>query len=71
MTERLQLLVDVAAPDRSLLLSNGNDPAQSIDLPQGWSLIDFAVHPTGEVCLVLATDTQLMPASPKILSRYY
>jgi len=59
MTERLQPLVDVTAPDRHLLLSTANSPAQSVDLPQGWSLIDFALHPSGEVSLVLATDTQL------------
>jgi len=59
MTERLLPLVDVTAPERSLLLSNGNNPAQSVDLPQGWSLIDFALHPSGELSLMLATDTQL------------
>ena len=59
LTERLRPLVDVTAPDRGLLLSPGNGQTQSVDLPQGWSLIDFALHPSGEVSLVLATDTQL------------
>jgi hypothetical protein len=59
LTERLRPLVDVTAPDRGLLLSPGNGPTQSVDLPQGWSLIDFALHPSGEVSLVLANDTQL------------
>jgi hypothetical protein len=59
MTERLLPLVDVTVPDRRLLLSTGGGPAQSVDLPQGWSLIDFALHPSGEVSLVLANDTQL------------
>jgi hypothetical protein len=59
LTERMRPLVDVTAPDRGLLLSTGNGQTQSVDLPQGWSLIDFALHPSGEVSLVLATDTQL------------
>lgn len=59
LTERLQRLVDTTAPDRDLLLSTGNGQTQSVDTPQGWSLIDFALHPSGEVSLVLATDAQL------------
>jgi len=59
LTERLQPLVDKTAPDRDLLLSAGGGQPQSVDLPQGWSLIDFALHPSGEISLVLATDTQL------------
>jgi hypothetical protein len=59
LTERLRQLEDMTTPDRSLLLSAGNAQTQSVDLPQGWSLIDFALHPSGELSLVLATDTHL------------
>lgn len=59
LTEHLLPLADVTAPDRGLLLSGGNGQTHSVDLPQDWSLIDFALHPSGEVSLVLATDTQL------------
>jgi len=59
MSERLQPLMDVTAPDRRLLLSTGNGSEANLELPPGWSLIDFALHPSGEVSLVLATDTQL------------
>ena len=59
LTERLRPLVDLTVPDRGLLLSAGNGQTQSVDVPEGWSLIDFALHPSGEVSLVLATDTQL------------
>ncbi|MBS0418406.1 MAG: hypothetical protein JSR66_11885 [Proteobacteria bacterium] len=59
MTERLLPLVDLTAPDRSLQLSTGNGPTLSVEPPQGWSLIDFALHPSGEVSLVLASDKQL------------
>ena len=60
LTERLRPIEDKTAPDRRLLLAaGGHQPATEIDPPSGWSLIDFALHPSGALTLVLASDTQL------------
>jgi hypothetical protein len=60
LTERLRPLEDKTAPDRQLLTApDGNRAATTIDPPAGWSLIDFALHPSGEITLVLATDKEL------------
>lgn len=60
LTERLRRIEDKTAPDRRLLLAAaGHQPATEIDPPSGWSLIDFALHPSGALTLVLASDKQL------------
>lgn len=60
LTERLRPIEDKTAPDRRLLLAlGGRQPAAQIDPPSGWSLIDFALHPSGALTLVLASDSQL------------
>jgi hypothetical protein len=60
LTERLRAIEDVTAPDRQLLMATVNTRAMTtIDAPVGWSLIDFAMHPSGEMTLVLANDHDL------------
>jgi len=60
LTERLRAIEDVTAPDRQLLTATVNArAATTIDAPEGWSLIDFAIHPSGEITLVLASDHEL------------
>jgi hypothetical protein len=60
LIERPRPIEDVTAPDRQLLLSrNGSAVPVSIEPPAGWSLIDFALHTSGEVTLVLTTDREV------------
>ncbi len=60
LAERLQPLQDVTRPDRQLLLAaGGGRPPLVIAAPAGWSLIDLAVHPSGQLSLVRATDKTL------------
>lgn len=60
LSERLKPLEDRTAPDRSLLLAPDGTRAPSTITPAaGWSLVDFALHPSGNVTLVLATDQEL------------
>jgi hypothetical protein len=60
LTERFKRLEDKTAPDRRLLTApDGTRAVTSIDPPAGWSLIDFALHPSGEITLILATDKEL------------
>jgi hypothetical protein len=60
LTERLRALEDLTAPDRQLLTATLHTRAMTtIEAPQGWSLIDFAMHPSGEITLVLASNHEL------------
>jgi hypothetical protein len=60
MIEKLRPIEDVTTPDRHLLIARSGDATPvKIDPPAGWSLIDFAQHPSGEISAVLATDTVL------------
>ena len=60
LTERLRRLEDTTAPDRQLLTAlDGTQTPVAIDPPAGWSLIDFALHPSGQMTLVLATNKEL------------
>ena len=60
LTERLRKLEDTTAPERQLLTArDGTQPPVAIDPPAGWSLIDFALHPSGQMTLVLATNKEL------------
>jgi hypothetical protein len=60
LSERLRPLEDLTAPDRRLLLArDGNQAPTTITPATGWSLVDFALHPSGNVTLVLATDKEL------------
>lgn len=46
-------------PVRRLLVAEGATAANSYTPPEGWSLIDFAVHPSREISAVIATDSQV------------
>lgn len=47
-------------PRRSLALVSGNgEPLHPFATPAGWSLIDFAVHPSGDLSLVLTTSKEV------------
>src|SRR5215831_18803160 len=60
LVERLRVIEDVTAPDRRLLLAmNGTQSTTAISPPPGWSLIDFAIHPSGQISLILANNTEL------------
>jgi len=43
-------------PERRLLIADGAAPGNTYLPPQGWSLLDFAVHPSREISVVIATD---------------
>lgn len=60
LAERLRGLEPHTAPDRELLIARAA-PARPLRhaAPEGWSLIDFAAHPSGEFTLVLANHTEL------------
>jgi hypothetical protein len=58
MAEVLQPLAEPTRPQRRLLaFADGASIAAEYVAPPGWSLLDFAVHPAGEVSAVLGTDT--------------
>lgn len=60
LTEKLRGLENTTSPDRRLLVStNGRQAGTPITAPAGWSLIDFAVHPSGQLSVVLSTDKTL------------
>lgn len=61
LAEKAQDFVRNVAPDRQLLaaLDGAPTPAVAYQPPAGWSLIDFTVHPSREISLVLASPTQL------------
>jgi hypothetical protein len=57
MTEKLRGLENTTTPDRRLLVStDGRQAGTPITAPAGWSLIDFAVHPSGQLSVVLTTN---------------
>jgi hypothetical protein len=48
------------APRRSLALVKGNgESLQPYTTPAGWSLVDFAVHPSGDLSVVLTTSREV------------
>ena len=60
LAERPRALEDNTAPDRhALLASSPGASPRTYRPPAGWSLIDLALHPSGELTMVLATPTQL------------
>lgn len=60
LTEHPQPLVDTTRPDRRLLVAaDGTQQPATLEPPEGWSLIDFALHPSGKITLVLATNSAL------------
>lgn len=48
-------------PQRRLLISQpgGRQQALPYQPPEGWSLLDFALHPSGEISLLLGNDREL------------
>lgn len=62
LAEAAQAHVDNTAPDRHLVRGQqqpGGSPVKAYSPPPGWSLIDAALHPSGEASLVLGTARQL------------
>jgi hypothetical protein len=59
MEEQLNSIFE-DGPRRSLQLVNGNgEPFQPYATPAGWSLIDFVLHPSGDLTLVLTTSREV------------
>jgi hypothetical protein len=59
LEERLNSIFE-DGPQRSLaLLKGAGVPMQPYAAPAGWSLVDFAMHPSGELSVVLTTSTQV------------
>jgi len=46
-------------PVRRLVIAEGASATSSYAPPEGWSLLDFAVHPSREISVVIATDSQV------------
>jgi AraC-like DNA-binding protein len=60
MTEKLRPLANVAMPDRRLVIKReGSTSSAAYAAPDGWSLIDFAMHPSQDMTVVLATNTAI------------
>ncbi|HYD93863.1 MAG TPA: hypothetical protein VEC01_00960 [Noviherbaspirillum sp.] len=57
LAEKLRPLANVTTPERHLLLADGTG-AQTATYrpPEGWSLLDFAVHPSTDISAVLGTN---------------
>jgi len=60
LTEKLRGLENTTTPDRRLLVSSdGRQGGTPITAPAGWSLVDVAVHPSGQLSVVLSTNKAL------------
>ena len=60
LTEKLRGLENTTSPDRRLLVSaDGRQAGSPISAPAGWSLVDVAVHPSGQLSMVLSTNRTL------------
>lgn len=60
MSETLHRLSDYTAPERRLVLSaNGRSASSYWQPPTGWSLVDFAAHPSGQLTAVLASESAI------------
>jgi hypothetical protein len=60
MAEKLEpSFVSLLRPMRRLLLAEGAAASGAWAPPEGWSLLDFAVHPSREISVVIATDSQV------------
>ncbi|HYD79868.1 MAG TPA: hypothetical protein VEC06_08665 [Paucimonas sp.] len=60
LSEKLRPVEPVATPERRLLFADdGKSVSASFEAPAGWSLIDFALHPSREASAVLATNKAL------------
>ncbi len=61
LAEKARRFENTTTPDRQLLLSaeGGRVQLQAYTPPDGWSLIDFTLHPSREISVVLASDHRL------------
>ncbi|HEY1130851.1 MAG TPA: hypothetical protein VGF12_15710 [Roseateles sp.] len=61
LAETARTLETPTTPERRLLISHadGRDAAADYRPPAGWSLLDFALHPSGQISLLLGTDRTL------------
>ena len=57
LQERLTSIFE-SGPQRTLqILQSDGQTLKSYEAPAGWSVIDFAVHPSGDVSAVLTNTT--------------
>ncbi|MFT7775498.1 hypothetical protein [Roseateles sp.] len=61
LTEKARTLEIPTRPERRLLISQADGSRQAMDFlpPPGWSLLDFALHPSGQITLLLGSDREL------------
>lgn len=61
LTEKARTLEIPTQPERRLWVSLADGRGRGADYlpPAGWSLLDFALHPSGEISLVLASNREL------------
>lgn len=61
LTETPRTLEIPTTPQRRLLVSraDGSATAQDYQPPAGWSLLDFALHPSGQISLLLGNNREL------------
>lgn len=60
MVDAPRRLTDYSMPDRRLVVSaNGSALSGQWQPPAGWSLIDFAAHPSGQLTAVLANQSSI------------
>lgn len=61
LTEKPRTLETPTTPERRLLISQADGRGTRLEYqpPAGWSLLDFAQHPSGELSLLLGTDREL------------
>ncbi|VXB21386.1 hypothetical protein [Massilia sp. 9I] len=51
--------VSLLRPVRRLVIAEGAAATSAYNPPAGWSLLDFAVHPSREISVVIATDSEV------------
>ena len=59
LEETLTSIAQTGPVRRLTLLDNSGAPSGQYTAPAGWSLIDFAQHPSGEVSVVQASNTKV------------
>jgi len=59
LDERLVSIFE-PSPVRTLVITPADGGAlRRVDAPEGWSLVDFALHPSGDITAVLTSDRQV------------
>lgn len=61
LAEKALPVAEVTRPERRLLISSDGGPAQVLAAmpPEGWLLLDFALHPSGEITVLLGSEQAL------------